>query len=148
MNFHHKLTALFTICFLLFTFASIAVPTQYASAALDCNNANNLTKKNYPGRCCGAPPNSIKTSLDFGCRGIGNPVADIIFSIVRVLTLGVGFVLVLSLIIAGVQYSTSGGNPQAVSKAKSRIMSTAIALFVFLFAYALLNYVVPGGLLT
>lgn len=96
---------------------------------------------------CGGGNQSVNTSINFGCSNSGNPIADFTFSIIRFLSVGVGIVLVLSLIIAGIQYMTAGGEPQSMAKAKSRIMSTVIALLVYIFAYTILNFVVPGGLI-
>lgn len=58
----------------------------------------------------------------------------------------VGVVIVLSLVIAGLQYSSAKSDPQAVAKAKQRIMNALIALFVFIFMYAFLQWLVPGGI--
>jgi hypothetical protein len=48
---------------------------------------------------------------------------------------------------AGVQYTLARDDPTAVAHAKERIVNNLIALLVFIFAYALINYVVPGGFL-
>lgn len=58
----------------------------------------------------------------------------------------VGVVVVMSIIIGGIQYSSSAGDPQAASAAKNRIRNAIIALVTFLFLYALLNFLIPGGL--
>lgn len=63
------------------------------------------------------------------------------------LAIMVGAVVVLSIVISGIQYMTAGDNPQKVAKAKHRIMSALLALLVFLFMWAFLQWVVPGGLL-
>lgn len=90
---------------------------------------------------------SIKTSIDFGCKGRGDAITDMAFAIIRWLSMGVGIVVVASLIVAGVQYSASGGDPQAAQAAMKRIRSSLIALLIFIFAYAILNYVLPGAVL-
>jgi len=66
------------------------------------------------------------------------------FAIIRFLTTGVGLVLIGSMVVAGIQYASSRGDPQATASALNRIMSNVIALLIFLFAYAILNYVIPG----
>lgn len=58
----------------------------------------------------------------------------------------VGVAVVISLIIGGIQYSSSAGDPQKVGAAKNRIRNAIIALVTFLFLYALLNFLIPGGL--
>ena len=59
----------------------------------------------------------------------------------------VGVAVVISLIIGGIQYGSSAGDPQKVTAAKNRIRNAIIALVLFIFLYMLLNFLVPGGLL-
>lgn len=109
---------------------------------------------------CGSGTVKIVTSIDFGCDGAActqvnnnssycqgnhNAVVDLLFAIIRFITDGVGLIIIASLIVAGIQYTVSRGNPQEVAKATTRIQSTVTALILFIFAYALLNYVVPNG---
>lgn len=94
--------------------------------------------------CGAAGDTQVKTAIDLGCHGIGNPVMDMLFAIIRFLTAGVGLVLVGSLVYAGIQYSASQGDPNNTAAAVKRIKSILGALLLFIFAYAILNYVVPG----
>jgi hypothetical protein len=59
----------------------------------------------------------------------------------------VGVAVVISIVIGGIQYGSSAGDPQKVSAAKNRIRNAIVALLTFLFLYALLNFLIPGGLL-
>lgn len=59
----------------------------------------------------------------------------------------VGVAVTISIIIGGIQYGSSTGDPQKVAAAKARIRNALIALLTFSFLYALLNFLVPGGLL-
>ena len=63
------------------------------------------------------------------------------------LAAGVGIVVVIMMVIGGIQYITSQDNPQAVSAAKSRIVNALFALLLFAFMYAMLQWLVPGGIL-
>ena len=94
---------------------------------------------------CGSGTDSVVTAINIGCKGVGNPITDMTFAIIRFLSAGVGLVIIGSIIVAGIQYSASNGDPQAAAKAKSRISSTLTALVIFIFSYALLNYLIPGG---
>jgi hypothetical protein len=86
----------------------------------------------------------IQTSIDFGCSGKGNPILDLAFAIIRFLSDGVGIVVIASVIVGGIQYTTSSGDPNASAKAVARIRAALLALVIFIFAYAILNYVLPG----
>ncbi len=96
----------------------------------------------------GASNKHVQKSINFGCKGEGNPILDLTFAIIRFLSTGVGIVLVGSMIWAGIQYTSSRGDPSATAKAIGRIRSNVIALLIFIFAFAILNYVVPGVFLT
>lgn len=55
--------------------------------------------------------------------------------------------IVASVMFAGYQYMTAGDNPGKVTAAKQRIIWALVALGLFVFGYALLNFLVPGGVL-
>lgn len=59
----------------------------------------------------------------------------------------VGVAVVISIIIGGIQYGSSAGDPQKVTMAKNRIRNSIIALVTFIFLLSLLNFLIPGGLL-
>jgi hypothetical protein len=65
---------------------------------------------------------------------------------IKVLSAIVGLVAAISLVMGGIQYSTSGGDPQKASAAKSRISKTILGVFIYGFLYAFLNFLVPGGI--
>jgi len=117
-----------------------------------------------PDNGCGAQP-TVRTSIDFGCRGdtcvnpniagynpnsafcssYENPVLDALFSILQFLSDGVGVLVVASIIVGGIQFTLSRDNPEAAMKARSRIQTSLVALIIFIFAYAILNYLIPDG---
>ena len=134
----HK--ALLILSLLVLT-AGIMAPVSVVSAGTLCGETIEKTK------AIPDPPKPVETSIDIGCQNKGNPIIDMTFGIVRFLSAGVGLVMVGSIVVAGIQYSASAGDPQAAAKAKSRISSTLIALLIFIFSYALLNYLIPGGFL-
>lgn len=67
--------------------------------------------------------------------------------LINVLSGLVGIVIVIMITVGGIQYSTARDNPQAAVAAKTRITNAVMALVFFLFIYAFLQYVVPGGVL-
>jgi len=96
---------------------------------------------------CGGDKTAYKPSIDLGCKGQGNAILDLTFAIIRFLSYGVGLVIVGSLTYAGIQYIGSRGDPNANALAVKRITSNVTALLMFIFAYALINYIVPGAVL-
>lgn len=97
---------------------------------------------------CGRGKQAVKTKFDFGCNGAHqNPIYDVAFAIIRFLSIGVGIVVVIAIVLAGIKYTTSEGNPEATRQAKQNIQNAILALFIYIFAFALINYLVPGGFL-
>ncbi len=136
----------------------VFVPTAHAQA---------LPLNDFAMSQCGTGSEKVITAINFDCKGAqcynqytaknitpppnsfcGSPhsaVVDILFAIIRFLSDGIGLILIASLIIAGIQYTTSQGDPGQLKKASERIRGTATALILFIFAYALLNYIIPNG---
>lgn len=101
---------------------------------------------------CGKGDKQVQISFDIGCLGNAyqgdeyNPVLDMLFALLRFVSAGVGLVVIGSIIYAGIQYSASRGNPQTTEAAIKRVANSVIALLLYIFAFALLNFLVPGGL--
>lgn len=90
--------------------------------------------------------NCVTTGL-FGevCdKGDGQAIRDIIKLIVNILTGAVVAAAVIGMAIAGIQYTTSGGNEQQMVKSKNRIVQIAIGLAIWIFMWAALNWLIPG----
>ncbi len=88
----------------------------------DCNDSATLTKDN--------------------CA-----IIKYIVILIQVLSVIVGVVVVTVIIIGGIQYSASADDPQAVAAAKKRIINAIIAIVLYFFGFALLQFLVPGGIL-
>lgn len=67
--------------------------------------------------------------------------------ILKLLNIAIGMIIILMLIIAGVQYITSAADPGQVKAAKDRIMNAIIALVLYMLMFAILNFLIPGGIL-
>ena len=76
----------------------------------------------------------------------GDCITNDIQLALNILTAGVTIIIVIIIIIAGIQYMTSRDNPQAIQAAKAKIINAVIALIAFVFIYAFLQYIVPGGI--
>ena len=57
----------------------------------------------------------------------------------------VGGVILLMLVIGGIQYIMSAGDPGNVKKAKGMVMNAIIGLVLYLMMFAILNFLIPGG---
>lgn len=77
----------------------------------------------------------------------GSPeLNDLLNTAINVLTAIAVFAFVIAFIIAGYQYMTARDNASQVTAAKERMTSTVIAVVVYFFGYAILQWLVPGGI--
>lgn len=106
---------------------------QAASAAV-----NPTRGANFEGDC---KPGAGKSLDKTNCGIIGY-----IVTFTNVLSALVGIVVVIMIAVGGIQYTTARDDPQAVSAAKNRIRNAILALVFYLFGFAFLQYLIPGGI--
>lgn len=82
-----------------------------------------------------------KDSADLTETGVWN----ILLLVVNILTAGVGVLALGGIVYGGVLYSSSGGNPEQVKKARMVFTNVVIGVIAFAGMYTLLNFLVPGG---
>ncbi len=96
--------------------------------------------------------NCVSTSIlgeggQYCDSGDGEGILNILGIVLTVLTYGVGTLGVLGLVVVGIQYLTAGGNEAQMTKAKTRIIEIVIGLVAYALMYALLQWLLPGGIL-
>lgn len=106
---------------------------KYLSSGDACGNVNCKDSAADPQTPC---------NKENGCDIIGRYVNPII----NLLTFVFGLIAIISIIVGGIQYSASGGEPQKVAEAKKRIINTILAIVSYFFLYALMQFLIPGGL--
>lgn len=118
----------------LIVVAGIAAATQPAYAA-DCNGIE--TSVIGGDMCAGADPNST------------DPKSNIIWVllkwVVNIMLAGVAVLAVGGIIYGAILYTSAGGNQEQVKKAYTMFTNVAIGIVAFAAMFALLNWLVPGG---
>lgn len=66
----------------------------------------------------------------------------------NVLTAGVGVAALGGIVYGAVTYTSAGGNPDRVKKAKEIFVNVVIGVISFAAMYGLLNFLIPGGIFT
>lgn len=94
---------------------------------------------------CGGGKDAVRISINIGCVQQGNAMVDAAFALLRFLSIGVGLVVIGSIVYGGIQYSAAKGDPNATSQAIKRIRSSVYALFIYIFGAAILNFLIPQG---
>lgn len=64
---------------------------------------------------------------------------------IKILSGLVGAVAVVMFIFAGVSYAAAGDSAEKVQKAKDMMRNTVIGILLYLFMFAILNFIIPGG---
>jgi hypothetical protein len=72
-------------------------------------------------------------------------IVGYIVTFTNALAILVGIVIVIMIAVGGIQYTTARDDPQQVSAAKNRIRNAILALVFYLFTFAFLQWLVPGG---
>ena len=101
------------------------------------------------------PDNCIQIALPiFGnntcvqnSQGNGGAIIVYLKDVLKLISGAVGITIIIRIITAGIQYISSFGDPSNIKNAKSRLINAMIALLLFLMMFAILQFLVPGGLL-
>ncbi len=116
--------------------------TQLSTTNLSCVPIPQNTSSSGPQG--GSDSVTLESDLDFGESG--SKIFGYLQTAVNLLTALAGLAITGSVIFAGIQYSAAGGNPQATSKAKTRIINSFVALLALVFLFAFFQWLVPGGI--
>lgn len=68
--------------------------------------------------------------------------------VLRILTALVGVAAVAGMIWAGILYTSAGGSMEQVKKAKTIIIDIVIGIIAYALMFLLLNWLIPGGVLS
>ena len=71
-------------------------------------------------------------------------VKCVLYLVVNIMTYGIGVLGTIGVVISGIQYISSQGDPGKMAKAKNRIIQIIIGLAVYAVMYAALYFLVPG----
>jgi hypothetical protein len=92
---------------------------------------------------CDPTPSNPDVGNSVSCSNI---IKNYINPIILFLGAGVGLVIIIMTVIGGIQYITSGGDPNHVAEAKKRIANALLALVTWIIIWAFLEWIIPGGL--
>ena len=106
-----------------------------------CGKEKNL-KEERLGFCL--PAGKTKTNISFGGKQEFENIGEFIQFGYRYIFAIATIVGVIMIIVAGMQWTISGGSAEVITGAKKRIMSAVIGLILLSLSYALLNFVNPN----
>ena len=96
---------------------------------------------------------SVDTAFSYGCDGADsgsggntNPIFQVLFFIVNILAIGVGMAAIGGVIYGAILYTSAGDNGEQTKKGINAVVNAVLGVILFAFMYAILNFLVPGGL--
>ncbi|MDL2341583.1 MAG: hypothetical protein QFB87_00705 [Patescibacteria group bacterium] len=73
-------------------------------------------------------------------------IASYVNPFIKLLSAAVGIAVVVGILIGGVEYISSGGDPQKAASGRKHIVNAVIGLVVYIFLFGLINFIIPGGI--
>lgn len=111
----------------------IAVATPAPTYAAECGNVETSIIS------CDQNKEDPKTVQETGIWGL-------LLMTINIMIAGVGVLAVAGFLYGGYLYITSGGSPEQVKKARVVFTNVVIGIVAFGGMYALLNFIIPGGI--
>lgn len=144
----NKKILVFIAAYIFSSYLYVSSFTAHANAS--CGTADACERAERECRQSGGAWNNTAGTCGEYSSGVsdedGQRLVDWINLIVNLLSALTGIAIAGSVIFAGIQYSTAGGNPQASAQAKKRISQAITALLAYVFIYSFLQWLVPGGI--
>lgn len=86
------------------------------------------------------------TNVNTDAEGVENTgVWSILLTTLNILTAGVGVVALGGLVYGAILWTSAGGNPEQIKKARVVFTNVVIGVIAFAGMYVFLNFLVPGG---
>lgn len=80
------------------------------------------------------------------CGNSGDPITSLLIVAVNFLAVAVGVAVLIGIVFGAFLYTSAAGSAEQAKRGIGYIRNAIIALVLFVFMYAIINYMVPGGL--
>lgn len=88
------------------------------------------------------------TAFSFNGKKENVGIRDLAVEIFRFLSAAVGIAVVAGIATGGIMYSLASGNPSKTQKGMTIIINSVLGLVLYLLMFAIINFLVPGGVFT
>lgn len=123
-------------------------PSTSTSSGSSTSNVNPCTGDTSSSKCCGGVATSI-----IGCTQTGSKsdvqqtgLWGVLLIAINILSAGVGVLAVAGIVYGAIMYTSAGGSAEQTKKAIGIITNVVIGVVAYALMYAVLNFLVPGGL--
>lgn len=114
--------------------------TSPSNAAYNCGRDNGTTAagSSNVNNCVDNIAVPLTNDTDF--------VAKYLNPFIKFLSAVVGLAVAIGVIVGGIEYATSAGDPQKAASGKKHIVNAFFALVVYALSLSILNFLIPGGI--
>lgn len=95
--------------------------------------------------CGGVDTAIISCSQGGGDKVQNTGLWGVLLIIVNIMTAGVGVLALAGIVYGAVLYTSAGGSPEQIKKARTIFTNVVIGVLAFAGMFTLLNFIVPGG---
>lgn len=121
---------------------SILLPAFIIAASISL-----LFSTNAFAAACGGVETSIIACDEPGGQQIEDTgLWGILLLVINIFTAGIGIAAVAGVVYGSILYTSAGGSQEQVKKAMGVFTNVAIGVIAYAGMYALLNFIIPGGL--
>jgi len=101
----------------------------------------------FAATCGGVQTTIISCTQDGTGTNVNNSgVWGLLLLAINILTAGVGVAAVGGIVYGSILYTSAGGSPDGVKKAREVITNVVIGIVAYALMYSILNFIIPGGL--
>ena len=149
-------TIILSSLLVFFGLLGVVSPTQVSAQPIDCGDGTtvggqNAVEEGFTERDCPNFGVDTDTNCDVGpgedLTRENCTIIDYVVRGINILSAVAGMAIIGSMMIAGYQYMTARDNAGQIEAARKRIVWAVSALLLLIFMYALLEFLVPGGVL-
>lgn len=97
------------------------------------------------GSCGGVDTAIISCDQNGGSNVEDTGLWGLLILVVNILTAGVGVLALVGFVYGAILYTSAGGSPEQVKKARTVFTNVVIGVIAFGAMFTLLNFIVPGG---
>lgn len=126
--------------------ASIFLTSPVSVLAKAGDPCGSATLKDGQNCCGGVVTTLISCDQTGGGTTENTGIWGVLMLVINIMSAGIGVLAVGGIAYGSVMYASAGGNPEKSKKARLMITNVVVGLLMYILMFALLNYLVPGGL--
>jgi hypothetical protein len=138
----HKIMTITKFKRILLAIMSILLLSSSSTLAFAAPNAT---------ECPGGEGDSMETTFMFNGKGGDSGkkvcISDLIAEFMKFLTGLAGIAAVVGIVFGGIKISMAQGNPGQLDQGVKAILNAVLGIVVYILMFAIINFMVPGGIL-